>query len=43
MHGAVFATGSITWAASLSYNHYENNVAYITRNVVQRFLDPLAL
>jgi N,N-dimethylformamidase len=39
--GAVFATGSISWAASLSHRRYENNVATITGNVVRRFLDPM--
>jgi N,N-dimethylformamidase len=38
--GAVFATGSISWAASLSHQSYRNNVSKITHNVVQRFLDP---
>lgn len=38
--GAVFATGSISWAASLSHRLYDNNVATITGNVVRRFLDP---
>jgi N,N-dimethylformamidase len=38
--GAVFATGSIAWAASLSHGSYDNNVARITGNVVRRFLDP---
>ncbi len=38
--GAVFATGSIAWAASLCHLHYGNNVAQITHNVVRRFLDP---
>ena len=38
--GAVFSTGSITWAASLAHNHYDNNVARITKNVLDRFLDP---
>jgi N,N-dimethylformamidase len=38
--GAVFSTGSIAWSASLSYQQYSNNVARITGNVVQRFLDP---
>ena len=40
--GAVFSTGSITWAASLSHNEYRNNVSRITRNVLERFLDPAA-
>lgn len=38
--GAVFSTGSIGWAASLSHNHYDNNVSRLTRNVLRRFLDP---
>lgn len=38
--GAVFATGSIAWAASLCHNAYDNNVARITANVVRQFLDP---
>jgi N,N-dimethylformamidase len=38
--GAVFATGSITWAASLSHAGYANNVSRITENVVARFTDP---
>ena len=38
--GAVFATGSISWAASLSHLRYDNNVARIAGNVVRRFLDP---
>jgi len=38
--GAVFATGSIAWAASLSHQRYDNNVARITGNVLRRFLDP---
>jgi N,N-dimethylformamidase len=37
--GAVFSTGSITWAASLGYNNCDNNVSRITRNVLERFLD----
>ncbi len=35
--GAVFSVGSISWCGSLSYNGYENNVSYITRNVMKRF------
>jgi N,N-dimethylformamidase len=38
--GAVFATGSIAWSASLSHQQYSNNVARITGNVVRRFLEP---
>ena len=37
--GAVFSTGSIAWAGSLSHNAYDNNVARITGNVLRRFLD----
>jgi N,N-dimethylformamidase len=40
--GAVFSTGSIAWAASLGYNAFRNNVARISENVVQRFLDSAA-
>ena len=38
--GAVFSTGSIAYAASLAHNGYDNNIARLTRNVVERFLDP---
>lgn len=38
--GAVFSTGSITWAASLPHNGFDNNVARITENVLRRFVDP---
>jgi N,N-dimethylformamidase len=41
--GGVFSTGSITWAASLSHDAYENNVARVTANVLRRFLDPRPL
>lgn len=37
--GAVFSTGSITWCSSLSWNGYDNDVARLTRNVLERFLD----
>jgi N,N-dimethylformamidase len=36
--GAVFSAGSITWTGSLSHYAYENNVSWITANVLQRFL-----
>ncbi|MGH7916309.1 MAG: N,N-dimethylformamidase beta subunit family domain-containing protein, partial [Candidatus Binataceae bacterium] len=36
--GAVFATGSISWCGSLSHNNYDNNVARITGNVLERFM-----
>ena len=38
--GAVFSTGSIAWAGSLSHEGYRNNVARISGNVLRRFLDP---
>jgi N,N-dimethylformamidase len=38
--GAVFSTGSITWMSSTLDNQYDNDVAKITRNVIDRFLDP---
>jgi N,N-dimethylformamidase len=41
--GGVFSTGSITWAASLSHDGYQNNVARITGNVLRRFIDPRPL
>ena len=33
----MFATGSISWAASLGHNGYDNDVARITGNVLRRF------
>ncbi len=33
----VFSTGSISWAASLGWNSYDNDVARITGNVLRRF------
>jgi N,N-dimethylformamidase len=41
--GAVFAASSIAWAGSLSHNNYDNNVARITRNVIERFIDATPL
>ena len=41
--GAVFSTGSITWAASLCHSGYDNNVTRITGNVLRRFIDPRPL
>lgn len=37
--GAVFSSGSISWVAAMPWNNFENNVAKITRNVLQRFVD----
>jgi N,N-dimethylformamidase len=36
--GAVFAVGSKSWCASLSWNGYDNSVARVTENVLRRFL-----
>ncbi|MCZ6502315.1 MAG: N,N-dimethylformamidase [Gammaproteobacteria bacterium] len=38
--GAVFSTGSISYAGSLSINEYTNDIARLTGNVLTRFLDP---
>jgi N,N-dimethylformamidase len=38
--GAVFSTGSIAFVASLAHDDYRNNVSRLTRNAVDRFLDP---
>ena len=38
--GAVFSVGSITYCGSLAHNGYDNNISRITRNVLERFLDP---
>lgn len=38
--GAVFSTGSISYAGSLAHDNYQNEIALITGNVLQRFLDP---
>lgn len=38
--GAVWSSSSIAWAGSLSHNKYKNNVSRITKNVLDRFLDP---
>ena len=38
--GAVWSTGSIAWATSLSQNGFDNNVSRVTENVLRRFLDP---
>ena len=38
--GAVFSVGSITYCGSLPHNGYDNNISRITKNVLDRFLDP---
>ena len=37
--GAVFSTGSIAWCGSLSYANYQNDIARISANVLNRFLN----
>ena len=37
--GAVFSTGSISYAGSLAHNEYDNEIAKITANVLKRFID----
>ena len=41
--GGVFSSGSMAWCGSLSHNDYDTNVSRMTRNVLQRFRDPLTL
>jgi N,N-dimethylformamidase len=38
--GGVFSVGSMNWAGSLYQDKYNNDVARLTRNVLERFLDP---
>lgn len=38
--GAVFATGSISYAGALAVNDFDNDVARLTNNVLDRFCDP---
>jgi N,N-dimethylformamidase len=38
--GAVFSVGSIAWMGALSHDDYLNPVSRITKNVLDRFLDP---
>ncbi len=37
--GAVFSTGSIAYAGSLSWNGFDNNIARLTTNVLRRFAE----
>jgi len=37
--GAVFSTGSISYAGALAHNGFDNDIARITGNVLERFLD----
>ncbi|KAJ4249068.1 hypothetical protein NW762_012400 [Fusarium torreyae] len=36
--GAVFSVGSINWLCSLGWNHFQNNVAKLTENVLREFV-----
>ena len=36
----MFSTGSIVWISSTLENDFDNDIATITRNVINRFLDP---
>ena len=38
--GAVFSVGSIAWCGALGANGGDNDVARVTRNVLERFADP---
>ncbi|TDJ69736.1 MAG: N,N-dimethylformamidase [Proteobacteria bacterium] len=40
--GAVFSVGSIAWFGALARDGYNNDIAWITANVLRRFLDPAA-
>jgi N,N-dimethylformamidase len=37
--GSVFSVGSICWAGALAWNKYDNDVARVTANVLNRFLE----
>jgi N,N-dimethylformamidase len=37
--GCVFSVGAITWLGALAWNGYANDVARLTRNVLERFLE----
>lgn len=39
--GAVFSTGSIAWAGAMAWRNYDNEVARLTSNVLQRFDTPV--
>ena len=36
--GAVFSVGSINWFCSLGWNHFQNNIARLTGNVLKEFV-----
>lgn len=37
--GGLFSTGSISYAGGLSINGYDNDIARLTGNVLERFLE----
>ena len=37
--GAVFSTGSISYAGALAVNNFDNDIARITGNVLRRFVE----
>lgn len=36
--GAVFSVGSINWLCSLGWDHFQNNIALLTGNVLKEFV-----
>ena len=38
--GAVFSVGAISWFGALARNGYDNDISQMTRNVLERFVDP---
>ena len=38
--GAVFSTGAISFAGALATDNYDNDIARIAGNVLDRFADP---
>jgi N,N-dimethylformamidase len=41
--GACWSVGTMAWCGALSHNGYDNDVARVTKNVLQRFLHPESL
>jgi N,N-dimethylformamidase len=41
--GAMFASSSMSWCASLHHNGGDNHVSRMTTNVLRRFADPTPL
>jgi N,N-dimethylformamidase len=38
--GAMLSVGSMAWCGSLAHNNYQNGIAQLTRNALDRFVDP---